>query len=418
MPEDGARLLPLPGGAVGPAASARPVPESPHGDVARLSRLAALRAVAATPRGLTEAQAEVRLAEYGDNLVLPLPEPTWARRLRAALGDPFAALLAALAGVCALIGSWGSALILTLLVLAACLLRLHGERRSAAALRALHALAPSTATVLRRAGRSELPTAREVPAEQLVPGDVVRLVGGDAVPADLRLLRAQGLTVDQSALTGESTPVPRLALDLPPAEPPGGPFDEPQLCFAGSTVVTGGGTGLVLATGAATRFGAAHQQGPGALADHGPSAVERGVRRAVLALIFFMLAAVPVTIGTDTLLHGWSGTLLPFAVAAAVGLTPELLPLVVSSVLARGSRQLAAEGLLVRRLPAVSELGALDVLCLDKTGTLTTGELAVAGALDPAGRPTRSHCGGPRWWARRRCCTTSPVCSTRWTRRC
>ncbi|MFF7632040.1 HAD-IC family P-type ATPase [Kitasatospora sp. NPDC008050] len=382
MPEEGARLLPLPGGrAPGP----RPLPGPQYGDAARLSRLAALRAVAATPRGLTEGEAESRLAEYGDNLVLPLPEPTWPGRLRAALADPFAALLAALAGVCALIGSWGSALILGALVLTAGLLRLHGERRTAAALRALRALAPSTATVLRRAGRSELPTAREIPAEQLVPGDVVRLAGGDAVPADLRLLRAQGLTVDQSALTGEATAVPRHALDLPPAQPPGGPFDEPQLCFAGSTVVTGSGTGLVLATGAATRFGAAHQ--PGAAADQGPSAVERGVRRAVLALILFMLAAVPVTIGTDTLLHGWTGTLLPFAVAAAVGLTPELLPVVVSSVLARGSRQLAAEGLLVRRLPAISELGALDVLCLDKTGTLTTGELAVAGALDPAGRP-------------------------------
>ncbi|WP_327069361.1 HAD-IC family P-type ATPase [Kitasatospora sp. NBC_01302] len=389
MPDQGARLLPLPGGR---APGRRPLSGGPHGplpgDPARLSRLAALRAVAATPRGLTEGEAESRLAEYGDNLVLPLPEPTWPGRLRAALGDPFAALLAALAGVCALIGSWGSVLILTLLVLTAGLLRLHGERRTATALRALRALAPGTATVLRRAGHSELPTAREVPAEQLVPGDVVKLAGGDAVPADLRLLRAQGLTVDQSALTGEAAAVPRHALDLPPAEPPGGPFDEPQLCFAGSTVVTGSGTGLVLATGAATRFGAAHQPGaPGTPVDQGPSVVERGVRRAVLALILFMIAAVPVTIGTDTLLHGWSGALLPFAVAAAVGLTPELLPLVVSSVLARGSRQLAAEGLLVRRLPAISELGALDMLCLDKTGTLTTGELVVAGALDPAGRP-------------------------------
>lgn len=241
-------------------------------DPARLSRLEALRAVRATPRGLTESEAEARIAECGENIVLPLPEPGPLRRLRTAFGDPFTALLAGLTVICALSGSWGSAAIVAILVLGAGLLRLRGERRSAAALRALRALAPSTATVLRRAGQSDLPIAREVPAEQLVPGDVVRLAGGDAVPADLRLLRAEGLTVDQSALTGESTPVSRAALDLPPTAPPGGPFDEPQLCFAGSTVITGGATAVVLATGAATRFGAAHAPGPLSAVVPGPGA--------------------------------------------------------------------------------------------------------------------------------------------------
>lgn len=119
------------------------------------------------------------------------------------------------------------------------------------------------------------------------------------------------------------------------------------------------------------------------------------MRRAVLTLIVFMLAVVPLTIGTDALLHGWSSALLPFAVAAAVGLTPELLPLVVSTVLASGGHRLAKAGMPVRALPAVSELGALDLLCLDKTGTLTTGELVVAGALDPFGRPDQE----PLRWA-------------------
>ncbi|MGF1431391.1 HAD-IC family P-type ATPase [Kitasatospora sp. LaBMicrA B282] len=391
MPERGARLLPLPTADRGRQQPAdRTTPVAPVDDPAGLSRHAALRALASTPRGLTEGEAETRLAELGENLVLPLPEPTPARRLRSALADPFTALLAVLAGVCALNGSWGSTAIIAALVLAGCLLRLHGERRSTAALRSLRALAPSTATVLRRAEPGGLPLAREIPTEQLVPGDVVRLAAGDAVPADLRLLRAEGLTVDQSALTGESTPVPRAAVDLPPAEPAAGPFGAPQLCFAGSTVVTGSGTALVLATGPATRFGAAHALPTAGRAPRpapGPSAGERGMRRAVLVLIVFMLAVVPLTIGTDTLLHGWSGGLLPFAVAAAVGLTPELLPLVVSSVLGRGSRRLAQDGLPVRRLAAVGELGALDVLCLDKTGTLTTGRPVVAGSLDGAGRP-------------------------------
>ncbi|GAA1215649.1 magnesium-translocating P-type ATPase [Kitasatospora nipponensis] len=386
MPEDGVRLLPLPGPAAdGPqtwpeAAQAAPAPPE------RLSRLQALRAVQASPRGLTEDEAERRLAVHGENTVLPPPGPGRPRRVLATLADPFAALLAGLAVICAAIGSWGSAVILGVLVLTACALRYLGERRSARALRALRALLPGTATVRRRASAGERALSREVPADQLVPGDVVELAGGDAVPADVRLLWAEGLTVDQSALTGRSEPVERAAPDLAPPVAGEGPFEAPQLCFAGSRVAAGRATAVVLATGAATRFGAAHR--PSA-APRGAarSAVERGVRRAVWTMILFMLVAVPLTVGADTLLHGWSRDLLPFAVAAAVGLTPELLPLVLSAVQARGSRELAGRGLLVRRLPAVGELGALEVLCVDKTGTLTTGRLEVAGSLDPAGRP-------------------------------
>ncbi|MCC9310009.1 HAD-IC family P-type ATPase [Kitasatospora sp. RB6PN24] len=358
---------------------------------ARLSRLQALRAFDASPRGLPEQEAEERLARHGENTVLPEPEPGRLGRIPSALGDPFTGLLAGLTAVCALIGSWGSTAILGTLVVTACALRLTDEHRAATALAALRALVPTTATVLRRAGGTE-PLARELPVEQLVPGDVVHLAAGDAVPADLRLLRAEGLTLDQSALTGESEPVHRAAVDLPPAAA-SSPFEEPHLCFAGSTVVTGSATALVLATGADTRFGVAHRPGP--VRHPGRSAVERGVRRAVRAMVLFMAAAVPATVAADTLLHGWSAALLPFAVAAAVGLTPELLPLVISAVLARGSAGLRRDGLVVRRLPTIGELGALDVLCLDKTGTLSNGETAVLGGLDPAGEPDQE----PLRWA-------------------
>ncbi|MGC0311805.1 HAD-IC family P-type ATPase [Kitasatospora acidiphila] len=359
---------------------------------ARLSRLQALRSLDSTPRGLSEQEAEDRLARYGENTVLPEPGPGRLRRIRTALADPFTALLTGLAAVCALIGSWGSTAILGALVAAACALRLADEHRAASALTALRALVPTTATVLRRAGEAE-PLARELPIEQLVPGDVVRLTAGDAVPADLRLLRAEGLMLDQSALTGESEPVHRAAVDLPPPAAAPSPFEEPHLCFAGSTVITGSATALVLATGTDTRFGAAHR--PGRVRHSGRSAVERGVRRAARAMIIFMAAAVPATVAADTLLHGWSASLLPFAVAAAVGLTPELLPLVISAVLARGSAGLRRDGLVARRLPVIGELGALDVLCLDKTGTLTSGETAVLGGLDLAGEPDQE----PLRWA-------------------
>lgn len=383
MPENGARTLLRPGFRRPQTAPAPAAGPGGWQRLAALSRLQVLRESDSSLRGLTEDEAEARLAQYGENIVLAPRGAPWARRLLTALRDPFTVLLACLALVCAVIGSLGSSAILSALVLAAGLLRFLGERRSEMALRALRELLPGTATVLRRAEQQDLPLAREIPTDQLVPGDVVRLTCGDAVPADLRLLRSEGLTVDQSALTGESEPVARLAPDLPPAAA-GRLFDEPHLCFTGSRVVSGTATAVVLATGQATCFGAAHVSAPAVGAGH--SAVERGVRRAVWAMIGFMLAAVPLTVGADTLLHGWSATLLPFAVAAAVGLTPELLPLVLSTVLAGGSTRLAAGNLVVRRLPAVSELGALDVLCIDKTGTLTTATLTVARSLDPQGR--------------------------------
>ena len=257
-----------------------PVAEpSPVDRLARLSRLQILREAASSPRGLTEAQAEARLAEHGDNTVLPRREAAWSRRALNALRDPFTVLLAGLALICAVIGSWGSAAILATLVLIAGLLRFAAERRFARALRALRELLPGTATVLRRAEQQDLPLAREIPVDQLVPGDLVRLGSGDAVPADLRLLRARGLAVDQSALTGESDPVLRAAPDAPPAAAALSGFDEPHLCFTGSRVVAGSATGVVIATGDATRFGAAHAFAPASHA--GRSVVERGVRRAV-----------------------------------------------------------------------------------------------------------------------------------------
>ncbi|WP_419185716.1 cation-transporting P-type ATPase, partial [Mangrovactinospora gilvigrisea] len=240
------------------AAGAEPARESVH---------ALLRTLRSGPRGLTDGEAEARLAGFGENLVpgrRPDPAPVrWARGLR----DPFTALLAALGVVSAAIGSFGPAAVVAGMVALSCVLRATGEARADRAAARLRELLAATATVRRRGGT------REVPVEQLVPGDVVLLAAGDAVPADVRLLTARGLTVHQAAVTGESAPVAKRALQLP------APGDESARCFQGSEVASGSATAVVTATGPTTRLSAQPLRPEGRRGADAPSVRRRSVRR-------------------------------------------------------------------------------------------------------------------------------------------
>nr|WP_307805201.1 magnesium-translocating P-type ATPase [Streptomyces sp. VRA16 Mangrove soil] len=342
----------------------RPVADAP-------STLQLLRSLGSGPRGLTEDEAARRLDRYGPH-TLPhaRPEP-FVRRLLRGLRDPFTAVLLCLGLVSAAVASWGTACVILALVAVSCVLRATGEHRAERSVAALRELVATTATVVRRPG-----DAREVPVADLVPGDVVRLGPGDLVPADVRLLRAHGLTVHQAALTGESVPVPKRAVDLPP-----GPDDTTHLCFQGSGVASGSATAVVVATGADTRFAAALKV---AGRRRGASAFDRSVHGISWLLVRFMLLTPPLVLMANAALRGRGLETLPFAVAVAVGLTPEMLPVIVTTALARGSARLArGHGVIVRRLPALHDLGAVDVLCVDKTGTLTRDEPVVdAGRSD------------------------------------
>ncbi|MFH9431056.1 magnesium-translocating P-type ATPase [Streptomyces sp. NPDC017615] len=337
-----------------------------------------LRRLDTGPRGLTDTEAAARLAEHGENTPAAAPpSPTWPRRCARALRDPFTAVLLTLGLVSAFVASWGAAAVILALVAVSCALRATGERRADRSLAALRGLVTGTATVLRRAGPADEPRAREVPVADLVPGDIVRLGPGDLVPADVRLLCARGLTVRQDTLTGESAPVAKRAADAPRR------FAESHLCFQGSHVVSGGATAVVVATGPRTRFAAA-QRTP---FRRGPSAFDRSVRGISWVLVRFMLLTPPLVLMAGAALHGRGTQTLPFAVAVAVGLTPEMLPVIVTTCLARGASRLAeAHRVVVRRLPALHDLGAVDVLCLDKTGTLTQDRPVLAAALGPDGR--------------------------------
>ncbi|PCG87314.1 magnesium-translocating P-type ATPase [Streptomyces sp. WZ.A104] len=345
-----------------------------------------LRALDSGPRGLLETEAENRLGRTGEN-ILPAWRPApWPRRFVRSLRDPFTAVLLCLGLVSALVSAWGTACVTLALVGVSCLLRSAEEHRADRSTAALRELVATTATVVRRTSPDSPPREREVPVADLVPGDVIRLGPGDLVPADVQLLRADGLTVHQSALTGESAPVPKHAVDIPdPALSGAGPFAQPQWCFQGSSVTSGSGTAVIVATGGETRFAAAHD---GRARQRGASAFDRSVQGISWTLIRFMLLTPPLVLMANAALRGRGLETLPFAVAVAVGLTPEMLPVIVTTTLARGAARLArTSGVIVKRLPALHDLGAVDVLCLDKTGTLTEDRPVVSGATNGADRP-------------------------------
>ncbi|HEV2636970.1 MAG TPA: HAD-IC family P-type ATPase [Actinocrinis sp.] len=403
--------------------------------LAGLPRLRLLRELQTGARGLAEADADARLLSYGENRLSQTAPPGRWRRGRTALTDPFVLLLAVIAAVAALTGSPVGALVVFAGAMISCALRIQQERRGERAAAALRAMVSSTATVVRRAGPDAGPVDREIPVSGLVPGDVVRLVPGDLVPADLYLLAAADLEIGEWVLTGESRPAaktaapallrpdaprpgdpapghgkpataaaartdsrtglvsaqlpaptvpqPRTPESAPPetAAPPG---SVPWLCLAGGTVAHGTGTGVVVATGAATVFGAAHAATAAKRAANG---FDRAARRVTWLLLAFTAGTVPLVL-TIAANRDLPAPALAFALAVAVGLTPEMLPVVITTVLARAARLMAAEGTVVRRLPAVHDLAAMDTLCVDKTGTLTEGRLAVSSSVDAAGLPS------------------------------
>ncbi|WP_427919134.1 magnesium-translocating P-type ATPase [Streptomyces sp. cg40] len=360
-----------------PAGSSRPA-----SDLAPPTVLEVLRRLDTGPRGLTEAQAGERQLRSGPNVLPAHREESWPRALLRSLRDPFTAVLLCLGLVSAAVASWGTASVILLLVTVSCVLRASGEHRADRSMAGLRDLVAGTATVLRRADEGLPPEVREIPVDELVPGDVIRLGPGDLVPADVRLLRAQALTVHQAGLTGESVPVAKDAADAADGYDYG--FDQPQLCFQGSSVAAGSATAVVVATGARTRFAAAQGRADTA---REASSFDRSMHGISWILIRFMLLTPPLVLMANAALRDRGLETLPFAVAVAVGLTPEMLPVIVTTCLARAASLLArTHGVIVKRLPALHDLGAVDVLCLDKTGTLTQDRPVLDRALGPDGR--------------------------------
>lgn len=336
----------------------------------------------ATEAGLSPAEAANRLALFSPNEVGHERLPAWYAQLLLGFKNPFIAVLLVLALVSGCTGDTKAVLVITSMVTLSVLISFSQEYRSLRTTEKLKALVNNTASVLRTAAGGPAPP-QLVPLRELVPGDIVQLAAGDLVPADLRLLAAKDLLVAQAALTGEALPVEKTAAVV--SAPAGAALELPNLCLLGTTIVSGTARGLVLATGERTHFG----QLARTLTGRPPrTSFDRGLNGVSWVLIRFMLVLVPVVFFLNGFTkHDW-GEAFFFALSVAVGLTPEMLPMVVSANLAKGARSLARQKVVVKKLAAIQNFGAMDVLCTDKTGTLTEDKIVLVKHLDSCGQPS------------------------------
>jgi len=329
--------------------------------------------------GLTCEEAACRLQDFGLNLVARERKPTILQEIWGRARNPLNALLLTLAAVSYFIGDMRAAIVIVLMVLLAVGTAFIQEHRSNEAAARLRAMVKTTASVRRRPAVGDGDFA-EVPIESLVPGDIVRLSAGDMIPADLRLLEAKDLFINQSALTGEAMPAEKFCHSY--QQEIKDPFDLPNMCFMGANVVSGFATGIVVRTGAHTFFGQLADEIAGRRV---PTAFDQGINRFTWLMIRFIIVMVPTVFLINGLTkHDWLEALL-FAVAVAVGLTPEMLPMIVTVNLAKGAIDMSRARVIVKRLNAIQNFGAMNILCTDKTGTLTQDRIILKRYLDIRG---------------------------------
>ncbi|MEE1878650.1 magnesium-translocating P-type ATPase [Pseudomonas soli] len=357
----------------------------------------------ASELGLTEHEAAKRLQRDGANQVAhDKPQPALVQLLKA-LHHPFIYVLLTLAGISFVTDYWlpvragdmeeadlTKVIIIMAMVSLSSLLRFWQEYRSGKAADALKAMVRTTATVLRRERHDQPAHLREVPMNELVAGDIVQLAAGDMIPADIRLIESRDLFISQAVLTGEALPVEKYdTLGNVAQKSAGGSasdesglLDLPNIGFMGTNVVSGRARAVVVATGKRTYFGSLAKAIVGSRSQ---TAFDRGVNSVSRLLIRFMLVMVPVVFMLNGVVKGdWSDAFL-FALAVAVGLTPEMLPMIVSANLAKGAVAMARRKVVVKRLNAIQNFGSMDVLCTDKTGTLTQDRIILEHHVDPSG---------------------------------
>jgi Mg2+-importing ATPase len=347
----------------------------------------ALARLQASRSGLTGQEVEARREQYGANEVSHERPPTWYQQLFHAFITPFNGVLFAVSVVSLFSDvifadpddrSFRTIIVLLTMILLSTLLRFWQEFRSNKAAEELKAMVTSTAAVL----RAGMDRPQELPIHDLVPGDIVYLSAGDMVPADVRLIATKDLFVSQAMLTGESIPLEKYA--VPPGkqarvDPSQNVLDRETACFMGTNVVSGTAVAVVAATGDATCFGAMAKEIIGA---RPLTSFDKGISKVSWMLIRFLMVMTPLVFLINGIEKGdWLQSLL-FAVSVAVGLTPEMLPMIVTTNLAKGAVTMARRKTIVKRLNAIQNFGAMDVLCTDKTGTLTQNKIILERHLD------------------------------------
>jgi Mg2+-importing ATPase len=336
-----------------------------------------LRSLHTTPAGLTGADAEARAHTAGPNEVAQQKPRGGFIRLLIILRNPLVILLAALSSISFATGDARAGTVMACMVLLSVTLRFVQEARANTAAAKLKAMIHVTATVIRDGN------AREVPLSDLVPGDMVKLSAGDMIPGDVRLLSTKDLFVSQGALTGESLPVEKFHDPDPQAS--SSPTELKNICFLGTSVQSGTATAVVVATGINTYLGSM----AGSITEQAPpTSFDRGLSRFTWLMIQLMAVMVPLVFLINGFTkHDWKSAFF-FAMAVAVGLTPEMLPMIVSVCLSKGAIAMSRRKVIVKRLNAIQNFGGMDVLCTDKTGTLTEDRVVLQRHCNVAGRET------------------------------
>jgi len=349
--------------------------------------------------GLTDAEVTERLEQYGKNAVAREKQLTWYHLLLSNFKNPFILVLVVLGTVSYLTDDISATIVVSIMVALSVGMRFMQEYRSNRAAEALRTMVRTNATAKRihqiENEEGEVESVKEkceVPFEELVPGDIIYLSAGDMIPADVRLLHSKDLFISQSVLTGESMPVEKydtlasvVEKNVSKEASTGlstNPMERSNLSFMGTSVISGTGKAVVVATGSQTFFGslAKHLVGHRSL-----TSFDKGVNSVTWLLIRFIIVMVPIIFVLNGVIKGdWQESFL-FAIAVAVGLTPEMLPMIVTANLAKGAVAMSKHKVIVKRLNAIQNLGAMDILCTDKTGTLTQDKIILEKYLDVNG---------------------------------
>jgi P-type Mg2+ transporter len=344
-------------------------------EAARKDGDALLRDLGTSLTGLTQAEAQERSRTEGPNEIAQERKQGWPIRLFKIMRNPLVILLSTLSAVSFITGDARAGYVMALMVCLSVGLRFFQESRADAAAEKLKAMIHVTATVLRNG------VARELPLRDLVPGDIVKLAAGDMIPGDVRLLTLKDLFVSQGSLTGESLPVEKLC--LPETETAGLPTELKNTCFMGTSVESGTATAVVIATGVRTYLGSMARSITG---ERVQTSFDAGLNRFTWLMMQFMAVMVPLVFLINGLTkHDWKGAFF-FALAVAVGLTPEMLPMIVSVCLSKGALALSRKRVIVKRINSIQNFGGMDILCTDKTGTLTEDRVVLMRHCNVAGR--------------------------------
>jgi len=347
-------------------------------EVAALAAERVYERLKTTPNGLTEEEAAQRLTEVGPNVVASDARTGFLELLAHAVMNPLVILLAVLTTVSFATHDLRAATVMGSMIVLSVGLKLFQESKADLAAAKLKAMISVTATVV----RDGVP--RELPVSALVPGDVVKLAAGDMIPGDVRFVAAKDLFVTQGSLTGESLPVEKFDTDRRDgnAGSSGNPALElADVAFLGTSVESGSATVVVVATGAQTYLGG---MASSITAAPPPTAFDRGVKRFTWLMLRFMFVMVPLVFLINGFTKGSWQQAFFFALAVAVGLTPEMLPMIVTVCLSKGALAMCRKKVIVKRIHAIQNLGAMDVLCADKTGTLTMDRVILKKHCDVA----------------------------------